>query len=156
MSTTPDSWAMTCWVRSASLAARSVGRPRASSKLLVCRLWVPPSTAARAWVATRTLAERRQINARYNYDPRPADYAGNARDFPYTYGRDFVRQLVATGGNAAVDAAFGNPPVSTAQILNPRLYGAGTLPVTVRPPQAEGQVVDAGTLGRSGRGWPHR
>ena len=46
---------MICWVRSAILAAFAVGRPSASSKPLVCRLCVPPSTAASAWMATRTM-----------------------------------------------------------------------------------------------------
>ncbi len=46
---------MICWVRSAILAARSVGSPSASSKPLVCRLWVPPSAAARACTVTRTM-----------------------------------------------------------------------------------------------------
>ena len=48
---TPDSNAMICWVRSAIFAACSVGRPSASSKPLVWRLCVPPSTAASAWSA---------------------------------------------------------------------------------------------------------
>ncbi len=46
---------MTCWVRSAILAALVVGSPSASSKPLVWRLWVPPSTAASAWSVTRTM-----------------------------------------------------------------------------------------------------
>ena len=37
------------------MAARSVGSPRASSKPLVWRLWVPPSAAAMAWRVTRTM-----------------------------------------------------------------------------------------------------
>jgi hypothetical protein len=36
-SATPLSCAMTCCVRSAIVAASAVGRPRASSRLLVCR-----------------------------------------------------------------------------------------------------------------------
>ena len=46
---------MICWVRRAILAACSVGSPSASSKPLVWRLWVPPSTAASAWRVTRTM-----------------------------------------------------------------------------------------------------
>ena len=45
---------MTCWVRSATRTACSVGRASASSKEFVCRLWVPPSAAAMAWSVTRT------------------------------------------------------------------------------------------------------
>ncbi len=36
-------------------ALTSVGRARASSRLLVCRLWVPPQTAAMAWTVVRTM-----------------------------------------------------------------------------------------------------
>ena len=45
---------MTCWVRSAIAAARSVGRANTSSRALVCSDWVPPSTADRASMAVRT------------------------------------------------------------------------------------------------------
>ena len=46
---------MTCWVRSAILAARSLGSASASSKPLVCSDWVPPHTAAKPCRATRTM-----------------------------------------------------------------------------------------------------
>ena len=46
---------MICWVRSAILAARSVGSASASSKPLVCSDCVPPQTAANPWRATRTM-----------------------------------------------------------------------------------------------------
>jgi len=39
-----SSW-MTIWVLRAMRAEKSVGRPMASSKELVCSDWVPPSTA---------------------------------------------------------------------------------------------------------------
>ena len=45
---TSVSYASTCWVRSASRAAFSVGSAIASSKELVCSDCVPPSTAAEA------------------------------------------------------------------------------------------------------------
>ena len=54
VSAMPDSKPTICWVRSARRAARSVGRPSASSKALVCRDCVPPSAAASAWTVTRT------------------------------------------------------------------------------------------------------
>src|SRR6185437_15685420 len=50
-----DSCAITCWVRSAMRAASSVGSASASSKEFVCRLCVPPSTAASASIAVRTM-----------------------------------------------------------------------------------------------------
>ena len=48
VSVTPASWAMICCVRSARRADSTVGRASASSRELVCRLWVPPRTAASA------------------------------------------------------------------------------------------------------------
>ena len=51
---TSVSYASTCWVRSASRADFWVGSAIASSKEFVCSDWVPPSTAASAWTATRT------------------------------------------------------------------------------------------------------
>jgi hypothetical protein len=51
---TPVSSAMTCWVRSAICAAFSLGSASTSSRALVCRLLVPPRTAASASTAVRT------------------------------------------------------------------------------------------------------
>ncbi len=50
----PVSSARMSWVLRAMRAEKSVGRPSASSNELVCRLWVPPSTAAIASTAVRT------------------------------------------------------------------------------------------------------
>ncbi len=44
--------------------------------------------------------------------------------FPYPNGQAFVEALQARGGEQAVDAAFGDPPVSTEQILHPEKYPA--------------------------------
>ena len=46
---------MTCCVRRATSTACSVGSAHASSKELVCRDWVPPSTPARASMAVLTM-----------------------------------------------------------------------------------------------------
>ncbi|MNY52604.1 hypothetical protein D3C86_1882890 [compost metagenome] len=46
---------MICWVRRAVRAEASVGRAIASSLELVCSDWVPPSTAASAEMAVRTM-----------------------------------------------------------------------------------------------------
>ena len=51
---TPLSCAITCCVRSASVAASAVGSASASSSELVCSEFVPPSTAASACSAVRT------------------------------------------------------------------------------------------------------
>lgn len=39
--------------------------------------------------------------------------------FPYQEGQQFVTALYSSGGNAAVDAAFRNPPTTTKEILHP-------------------------------------
>ena len=53
--TTPVSAATTCCVRRAMWAEVRVGNARASSRPLQCSDWVPPSTAAIACSATRTM-----------------------------------------------------------------------------------------------------
>jgi hypothetical protein len=65
--------------------------------------------------------------------------------FPYTDGYAFVTGLLATGGFAAVDAAFGRPPDSTEQVLHPDKYRAAEPPDPVTLPKTL-----AATLGR---GW---
>jgi len=42
--------------------------------------------------------------------------------FPYQEGQLFVSELHARGGNAAIDAAFSDPPESSEQILHPEKY----------------------------------
>lgn len=50
--------------------------------------------------------------------------------FPYDAGARFVVALIEEGGFAAVDAALADPPRSTADILDPQRYLAGTPVVT--------------------------
>ena len=52
-------------------------------------------------------------------------------EFPYLAGTDFVAQLYASGGFAAVDEAWADPPVSTEQVLHFRAYVDDELPVVV-------------------------
>ena len=103
-----------------------------------------------AYLATQPAADQVAVRARYDYDPTPRSYAELDRTFPYTVGRDFVTAPAERGGNAAVDAAFRRPPVSTAQVIDPRDYTGGVEPVGVRAPPAEGRRLDAGTLGQFG------
>ena len=65
--------------------------------------------------------------------------------FPYTSGMQFVAGMQATGGWAAVDAAFRDPPASTEQILHPEKYTAHEAPVAVALP---GDLAS-----RMGSGW---
>lgn len=103
-----------------------------------------------AYLATLPAAEQAAVRARHDYSLTPRTYAELERTFPYTVGRDFAAALAERGGNAAVDAAFARPPVSTAQVIDPRAYEAGVEPLGVRAPAGEGQRVDAGTLGQFG------
>jgi hypothetical protein len=54
-------------------------------------------------------------------------------EFPYLSGAEFVGQLYASGGWAAVDAAYGRLPASTEQVLHPAAYADGEAPVAVDP-----------------------
>lgn len=54
--------------------------------------------------------------------------------FPYNYGETFVRALYDAGGQAAVDAAFADPPLSTEHILHPERYRSGDMPQIVSLP----------------------
>ncbi|MBI4770323.1 MAG: hypothetical protein HY784_07940, partial [Chloroflexi bacterium] len=81
----------------------------------------------------------------------PAFYSKQI-DFTYSAGLDFVQHLRDQGGWAAVDAAYGNPPLSTEQILHPEKYpGDRPLPVAsiVLTDTLGGgwRQVDAGAMG---------
>jgi len=52
-------------------------------------------------------------------------------EFPYISGAEFVGQLYASGGWEAVDAAYGELPASTEQVLHPQAYLDGEPPVEV-------------------------
>ena len=55
--------------------------------------------------------------------------------FPYREGAAFVTAVHDSAGWDSVDAAFGDPPLSTEHILHPDKYFAGELPVIVRLPK---------------------
>ena len=103
---------------------------------------------AAAYTATLPAADRAGVERRRG--PAPRTYGELERDFPATVGREFATALADHGGNAAVDGAFTRPPLSTAQVIDPRDYLAGTEPLGVRPPPGEGRRVDSGTLGQFG------
>jgi hypothetical protein len=54
--------------------------------------------------------------------------------FPYERGQEFVCDLYAEGGWEAVDAAYEEPPASTAQVLFPERYHEDEEPVDPRDP----------------------
>ena len=70
--------------------------------------------------------------------------------FPFGVGFDFVADLVAGGGIAAVDRAYADPPISSEHILHPERYRRGESPMAVGP--MEGTIdgytaLPAATLG---------
>jgi hypothetical protein len=73
--------------------------------------------------------------------------------FPYSAGNTFVARLYAEGGWGAVDAAYGDLPVSTEQILHPRRYldrdepSVVTLPEPATALGGGWRIVDEDTLG---------
>lgn len=70
--------------------------------------------------------------------------------FPYTAGTIFVRQLLAHGGTARVDAAFRRPPVDTAQVIEPRLYLDDVHPRHVSAPVIAHRLGRSASLGELG------
>lgn len=68
--------------------------------------------------------------------------------FPYAVGPALVDALVEQGGEARVNEAFGAPPTTSEQVVDPLPWLAGQLaPVAVDPPAADGEVFDQGVLG---------
>lgn len=53
--------------------------------------------------------------------------------FPYEQGLNFTNALVGAGGLAGIDAAYGAPPITTEQVLNPDKYTSGELPLDLSP-----------------------
>jgi hypothetical protein len=52
--------------------------------------------------------------------------------FPYADGLAFACELERAGGNRAIDAAYGGPPATTAQVLWPDRYDRGEVPTDIR------------------------
>jgi hypothetical protein len=67
---------------------------------------------------------------------------------PYGLGHDFVVQLIADGGQEALDAAFAAPPHTSEQVIDPAAYEAGEGAVDVPVPAVTGEVVDEGVVGQ--------
>lgn len=66
--------------------------------------------------------------------------------FPYLDGLVFVRGIYKTGGWAAVDQVYANPPDSTSQIIHPELYAARVKPVAVTLPAVPASLGSGWTL----------
>lgn len=80
----------------------------------------------------------------------PLDY------LPYSNGVSFVQALLDHGGEQALDAAFADPPTTTAQILHPQIYLAsaagagGAVRVSSVPGVVRGTETGSGRLGEAG------
>ncbi|MBA3266682.1 MAG: hypothetical protein H0T70_00275 [Acidimicrobiia bacterium] len=70
--------------------------------------------------------------------------------FPYFVGPRFVEALRDEGGQAALDAAFEDPPTTTEQVLHPQHFIDNRGALRVSAPPANGKVVDEGSLGELG------
>ncbi|MBI3360369.1 MAG: hypothetical protein HY023_04590 [Chloroflexi bacterium] len=67
------------------------------------------------------------------YDRAPC-YLRDDFYWPYDDGLKFVQGLYDSGGWAAVDDAYRRPPVSTEQIMHPKLYKSGDIPEMIPAP----------------------
>ncbi|MBV6509795.1 MAG: hypothetical protein JJLCMIEE_02894 [Acidimicrobiales bacterium] len=67
--------------------------------------------------------------------------------FPYLAGPGLVSAIVDDGGEAAIEAAFAEPPTTSEQLLHPDAYLDGEGAVAVEAPPADGEVVDEGAFG---------
>jgi hypothetical protein len=66
---------------------------------------------------------------------------------PYEAGEQLVGVLLDAEGQAALDGAFEEPPVTSEQVLDPERFLAGEEAVEVAPPPADGEVVEDGLFG---------
>jgi hypothetical protein len=76
-------------------------------------------------------------------------------EFPYVSGAQLVTQLWASGGWEAVDAAYGEPPESTEQVMHPEKLLADEAPVLLPDPELAEMLgdgwhnVESSTIGES-------
>ncbi len=108
------------------------------------------------WYESRTTEERDAIDGAENSgssqasDGAKPDVFARLMAFPYAVGLPFVEAVLAAGGQARLDAAFRDPPVTTEQVLHPDRFLAGEPARKVPPPAADGKIVGEGSLGELG------
>src|SRR5829696_718187 len=83
-------------------------------------------------------------------------YLRDTATFPYQDGPAFATRLLASGGYAAIDAAFAAPPDSTEQVIHPDKYIAREPPIEVRLPGDVPAALGSGWLGRRSPALPPR
>ena len=76
---------------------------------------------------------------------RAPRYLRDTTLFTYNAGFGFVNALSNAGGEAAIDAAYGDPPASTEQVLHPERYLTRDVPTEV--------TIPAVLAARLGAGW---
>ena len=95
-------------------------------------------------------AEEDRIRAGFDADSVPI-VVQQLIGFPYLAGPAVVEALLQEGGERRVDEAFADPPTTSEQALDPPSWLAGeAAPVDVAPPDADGEVIDQGTIGEWG------
>lgn len=68
--------------------------------------------------------------------------------FPYAIGPTMVGVLAAEGGEARVNQAYREPPVTSEQVIDASAWLAGQAePISVPPPEAPAEVFDQGVFG---------
>ena len=94
-----------------------------------------------AYVDQLSPDDRRVYDAAQLQDSKEANVQGIPEaliddfSFPYAFGPYFLKALLDQGGNPSVDAAFGRPPKTEAEIVQPDLYQSGWAAATVDPPR---------------------
>lgn len=66
---------------------------------------------------------------------------------PYQLGPVLVDHVLDEGGQAALDAAFADPPITSEQVMEPERFTEREGPVAVEPPAADGPVESDGAFG---------
>jgi hypothetical protein len=107
----------------------------------------------RAWTAAlpdedrrRLRAEERALLGDLDPDAFPVVLV-QLIGLPYVLGPDLVDAILVEGGQPALDAAYADPPTTSAQVLDPARHLAGEGAVPVAAPPAEGEVLDEGPFG---------
>lgn len=70
--------------------------------------------------------------------------------FPYIVGPTFAEAIIDSGGQAALDRAFTEPPLSSEHLIHPETFFREDDPKEVDAPKPEGEEVDHGVLGELG------
>ncbi len=66
---------------------------------------------------------------------------------PYLSGERLVQEVIDARGIGALDRAFGDPPTTSEQVLDPSVFRARERALPVTTPSADGPVVDSGAFG---------